>query len=85
MRGFSMFLGIKNCGLSKLWVLKIYGYLKLWVLKIVGTELMAPQKFVWVLKILSLCELQFVSIRNLWVHIQAYLVSTPLAITRIPL
>ena len=32
-----MFMGIKNCGFSKLWVLKMYGYLKFWVLKIVGT------------------------------------------------
>ena len=44
MHWCSMFLGIKNCGFSKLWVLKIYGYLKLWVLKTVGTKLMAPKK-----------------------------------------
>ena len=44
MHGCSMFLGIKNCGFSKLWVLKMYGYLKMRVLKIVGTYVMAPKK-----------------------------------------
>ena len=42
-----MFLStcIKNCGFSKLRVLKMFGYIKLWVLKIVGTQSMAPLFF----------------------------------------